>query len=223
MSFAVRNVVKKVSVSRNAQLRRQSRRNVPVKRVSNDSTFNFFPHSITMARPGIGASTYALFNEALQVSRAHWNVCSLSFNFFFFFFNAALKSRVAGRATLNRSTRLTRRYCRTAFGDINNPTPFRARVLLLTVAFFFFSSSQEINGTFKLVPQSPGRMPPHSTPAHRPQGQYFACFDSVRNDALSRLNVLIKCRPDCYRPDRGEDHAQYRRRRRHHDRRRSYA
>ncbi|XP_025409452.1 uncharacterized protein LOC112682900 [Sipha flava] len=28
---------------------------------------------------------------------------------------------------------------------------------------------KEINGTFKLVPQSPGRMPPHSTPAHRPQ------------------------------------------------------
>ncbi|XP_050535694.1 uncharacterized protein LOC126902449 isoform X2 [Daktulosphaira vitifoliae] len=28
---------------------------------------------------------------------------------------------------------------------------------------------KEVNGTFKLVPQSPGRMPPHSTPAQRPQ------------------------------------------------------
>ncbi|XP_050428180.1 uncharacterized protein LOC126838097 isoform X2 [Adelges cooleyi] len=28
---------------------------------------------------------------------------------------------------------------------------------------------KEVNGTFKLVPQSSGRMPPHSTPAHRPQ------------------------------------------------------
>lgn len=36
-----------------------------------------------------------------------------------------------------------------------------------------FRLFQEINGTFKLVPQSPGRMPPHSTPAHRPQGQYL--------------------------------------------------
>lgn len=50
---------------------------------------------------------------------------------------------------------------------------------------FFF---QEINGTFKLVPQSPGRMPPHSTPAHRPQGQYI-----VYNYNYTFLTARILC------------------------------
>lgn len=60
--------------------------------------------------------------------------------------------------------------------DVSRISPPRAtknKQLVYIYYYYLFAGLmfQEINGTFKIVPQSPGRMPPHSTPAHRPQGQ----------------------------------------------------